>query len=312
MKTRPTTYWTFFCNPRMWQIDEFLRSRKDEDDYRITPWQAAWFGPGQLGVVRVGVDSRTKGQLAGRRRLEPGIYAIVQVLGEPKLGAGSADPYWLQPPREEDERLVVDIRYVRNMIDSPLPLESLEADPAVTDRYLKRGWQGASMPLDPGTFGRILALSGTGSHAFDALAPGPDDSLAELERRYAGAAPEVQEAISRRIERGPVAARVKEAIGYRCQLCLALGLDPVPFLGRDGRPFVEAHHVTFVSRLEPGSLAPSNIITVCPNHHRQLHYGDAILVEDAGAAFCFRIDGTFVTIPKVTIAAGAAPGVSSR
>jgi hypothetical protein len=111
-----------------------------------------------------------------------------------------------------------------------------------------------------------------------------------------------REAISRRIERGPVAA--KEATGYRCRLCPALGLDPVPFLGRDGRPFAEARHVTFLSRLEPGSLAPSKIITVSPDHHRQLHYGDALLVEDTGAAFRFRIDGVLVIDSKVTIAAG--------
>jgi predicted restriction endonuclease len=157
------------------------------------------------------------------------------------------------------------------------------------------------MPLDPGTFKRILALSGTEPHAFEAIAPEPADSLAELERKYAGASPEVKEAISRRIERGPVAEKVKEATGHRCQVCLALGLAPIAFLKKDGQPYVEAHHVTFVSRLEPGTLGPSNIITVCPNHHRQLHYGNADLVSCTVGEFVFRLDGAEVRVPRVTV-----------
>ncbi|WP_145279531.1 hypothetical protein [Tautonia plasticadhaerens] len=297
MKTEPTTYWTFFCNPRRWQIDDFLRSHRDEDDYRVIDWQATWFAPGQLGVVRVGVDTRTRGQLAGRRRLEPGIYAIVQVVDSPKLRPNSTDPYWLEAPPEGGEHLAVDIRYIKNLLDRPLLLESLKSDLAVTDRFLLDGFQGASMPLDPGTFHRILDLSGTEPHAFDAE---PGDSLADLERRYAGASPEVKEVVSRHIERGPVAAKVKEATGYRCQVCLALGQNPFSFRKRDGEPYVEAHHVTFVSRLEPGSLGPSNIITVCADHHRQLHYGIVELAKDTAEEFVFVIDGVALRVPKIS------------
>jgi hypothetical protein len=183
----------------------------------------------------------------------------------------------------------------------PLLLESLKTDPAVTDRYLREGFQRASMPLDPDSFDRMLVLSGTEPHAFDAIAAESTDSLAELERKYAGASPQVKDAISRRIERGLVAAKVKEANGHRCQICLSLGLDPVAFIMRDGRPYVEAHHVTFVSRLEPGTLGPSNIITVCPNHHRQLHHANADLVGCTGGEFVFRLDGTEVRIPRMAM-----------
>ena len=92
MKTRPTSYWTFFCNPARWQIDEFLASQQEEDHYRITRWQSTWFSPGQLGVVRVGVDERTRAQLAGKERLVPGIYAIVQVMGMPRSGTRLGRP----------------------------------------------------------------------------------------------------------------------------------------------------------------------------------------------------------------------------
>lgn len=89
------------------------------DDYLITGWQAEWFAAGQLGVVRVGVDTRTKDQLAGKSRLPPGVYAIVQVLGVPREGGSPADPYWLERPSDHGERLVVDIHYVKNLLDAP-------------------------------------------------------------------------------------------------------------------------------------------------------------------------------------------------
>ena len=301
LKTAQTGCWTFFCNPRVWQVDEFLSSGTLDDNYRITNWQAEWFDAGQIGVVRVGGDTRTKEQLAGKSRLAGGIYAIVQVLGKPKRGQGSADLYWLEAPPADDDRLTVDIRYVRNLIDTPLLLDSMELDPAVTDRYLLEGYQAASMPLDPGTLDRVLELTATEPHVFDAIATAPGDSLNDLERKYAAASPQFKAAISRRIERGPVASKVKEATGYRCQICQALGSNPFAFAKKDGTPYVEAHHVTFVSMLVPGTLGPSNIITICANHHRQLHYGDAELRRENRDEFIFRLDQSEVRVPRNTV-----------
>jgi hypothetical protein len=104
-----------------------------------------------------------------------------------------------------------------------------------------------------------------------------DDSVAAWERKCAEVSPQVREVVSKRIERGGYAEKIKKMTKYRCMICDALGLNPIGFRKRSGEPYVEAHHVTFVSRLIPGTLAPSNIITVCANHHRQLHYGNARL-----------------------------------
>jgi hypothetical protein len=51
MKTQPTGYWTFFCNPARWQIDKFLERNIEHDDCTIADQQASWFKPGQLGLV---------------------------------------------------------------------------------------------------------------------------------------------------------------------------------------------------------------------------------------------------------------------
>lgn len=111
------------------------------------------------------------------------------------------------------------------------------------------------------------------------------------------AAPTVQESLSRRIERGPIGDLVKQANGHRCQICEQLDLNPIAFLKAEGTPYVEAHHVVPVSEQQVGSLSAANVITVCPNHHRQLHYGD-VLVEIGEEAFQIRLGGNSMRIPK--------------
>jgi hypothetical protein len=240
-------------------------------------------------------------QLDGKKRLSPGIYAIVFVKGRPHEQT-TVDSFWLQHPPDSSERHAVDIRYLKNLLQRPLLLEVLRSDPAVTDQYLLKGFQAASMPLDPSTFQRIIGLSGSGPELFENLEPESTETpeeIAVLERKYANAAPQVKDAVSRRIERGPVAAKVKAATGFKCQLCEAQGLNPIAFRKQGGEPYVEAHHVMSVSERMPGTLAPSNIITVCANHHRQLHYGDSELIRGSGGEFVFRIDGEVVTVPKL-------------
>jgi len=304
MKTEPTKYWTFFCSPAKWEIDKFLQTNLSYDDYMITDWQAPWFKPGQLGVVRVGIDKRTKEQLNGRKRLVPGVYAIIEVTGAARA-RGGGDQFWIDKPPSEDQRQAVDIRYLRNLLECPLFLDNLKLDPAITDKHLLGGFQAASMPLDPGTFNRIVALAGGDDYVFGNIEPEPCDSLdaiAKLEREYAEASPQVQWVISERIERGAVGAKVKSAMGFKCQICEAIGLAPIGFRKRSGEPYVEAHHVAFVSCLRPGVLVPSNIIAVCANHHRQLHYGNAELIPSTLDEFVFRIDGHEVRVRKVSAA----------
>ena len=52
-KTYPTDSWTFFCNPRIWEIDRHLASNPPEGNYRISPYQQSWFEVGQLGVFSI-------------------------------------------------------------------------------------------------------------------------------------------------------------------------------------------------------------------------------------------------------------------
>lgn len=59
-KFNNTGYWIFYCNPRFWQIDEFLETDEINSTWRITDWQKDYFHKGQFAVIRVGNDARTK------------------------------------------------------------------------------------------------------------------------------------------------------------------------------------------------------------------------------------------------------------
>lgn len=54
----------------------------------------------------------------------------------------------------------------------------------------------------------------------------------------------------------------------KCDLCT----DLAPFLKSDGTPYLEAHHVIWLSR--GGEDTIENIVAVCPNCHRKLHVCD--------------------------------------
>jgi 5-methylcytosine-specific restriction protein A len=47
--------------------------------------------------------------------------------------------------------------------------------------------------------------------------------------------------------------------------------NPAPFLGTDGTPFLEVHHVRHLA--DGGSDTVDNTVAICPNCHRELHHG---------------------------------------
>ena len=47
--------------------------------------------------------------------------------------------------------------------------------------------------------------------------------------------------------------------------------NEAPFVGKDGEPFLEVHHMH--RRSDGGLDMPENVIAICPNCHRQVYYG---------------------------------------
>jgi 5-methylcytosine-specific restriction endonuclease McrA len=59
---------------------------------------------------------------------------------------------------------------------------------------------------------------------------------------------------------------LREAKGV-CECCN----NPAPFKGQDGTPFLEVHHVVKLADDGPDTI--TNAVAICPNCHRELHYG---------------------------------------
>lgn len=294
-------YWAFVNAPAQWAIDQFLRTGDSIDTWGVDKRQANHFRPGQLGFVRVGVDRRSKKELEGHPRLAPGIYALCQVISEPFPGSGARDRFWNRDFSKERDWPTVRIQYLRSYLDNPLLTETLREKAPNLSRQLLFGWQGSSFPVSREDFQTVLALLNESDEVFNSSVPAKTPStlsdLERLERQYADATPEVREAVSRQIERGPIGNAVKRANGYRCQICATIGLDGYSFKKPNGDWYAEAHHVEPVATRRVGTLSSANIICVCPNHHRQLHYGGVDYREE-GESFVFGLPTGSIRIPK--------------
>ena len=64
-----------------------------------------------------------------------------------------------------------------------------------------------------------------------------------------------------------VKAWVLEAAGGTCESCG----EEAPFVDMSGNPFLEVHHALRLA--DGGSDTPENAVAVCPNCHRELHFG---------------------------------------
>jgi len=70
-------------------------------------------------------------------------------------------------------------------------------------------------------------------------------------------------------ERNPwVAENAKRKAAGICQLCE----KPAPFKNKQGQPYLETHHVVWMSK--GGEDTPENTVALCPNCHKRMHVLD--------------------------------------
>lgn len=125
--------------------------------------------------------------------------------------------------------------------------------------------------------------------------------IEKLEKKMKGQQPEIKQRISNYIERGAISNKVKKLNNYKCSVCEALGNQTNSFVKTNGDIYIETHHVEQVSTIKAGVLSITNLMTVCANHHRQLHYGQVELKENAEKHFVFIVDGQKLIINKINI-----------
>lgn len=96
-------------------------------------------------------------------------------------------------------------------------------------------------------------------------------STEELEKRIKNAKPNAEKVyvLTVRYNRNPYLAEyVKRRANGICQVCK----QPAPFYSKQfGEPFLESHHINPLAN--GGSDTLDNLIALCPNCHREKHYG---------------------------------------
>ncbi|MEH6470443.1 MAG: HNH endonuclease [Halopseudomonas sp.] len=70
-----------------------------------------------------------------------------------------------------------------------------------------------------------------------------------------------------------VVAFVEDRAGGKCELCG----NHAPFNRRNGTPYLEVHHI--ISLAEKGPDTVDNTAALCPNCHRECHYGSNALIH---------------------------------
>ena len=161
-------------------------------------------------------------------------------------------------------------------------------------------WQNSIRKISDDAFFEIIRIAGvTPDYGLDSsVLENTDDYLKillELNNRYEDLTPQERATrIQKQIDRGTAVTRaLKALLGARCQVCGWKG-----FTRKSGGEFIEAHHVTQLSEGIAGSLCTENIILVCPNCHREIHYGKTISVKDFGQYFEIMLSASKATINK--------------
>ena len=114
--------------------------------------------------------------------------------------------------------------------------------------------------------------------------------------KHAGPPPPGSKAVARvaasanQFVRDPnIIAWVRMNAGGKCEACG----DTAPFVGADGEPYLEVHHVRPLSEGGPDTV--DNTVAGCPNCHRRLHYADD---RDVFRRSVIQLNSRLVDYPK--------------
>lgn len=127
----------------------------------------------------------------------------------------------------------------------------------------------------------------------------PLASLEALNRQYAKATPNNRQSVARNLlDRGTrISNALKEILGAVCQVCGFVGFEKA-----DGSRYIEAHHVSQLSEMRPSALCVENILLLCPNCHREIHYGKSVEIDFYEGSISVRLERVSALIPVNTVA----------
>lgn len=285
---KATGYWLFIVNPKRWDADGWRETGERELLYLVAKDDLPKMQRGDLGLLRI------NRQGGGPARL----IAAVEVLATPTL-LPEPDTRFLRDPAVGAPALRTRLAVIT---DTNKEVSAAAFPDEAVFRYVHAATQRATIPIERDAFLPIAkALGLTGSH-LSALRSGRTmGGVRALETDALSATPTQKERISKVIERGPIGQAVKSVHNGRCQICVALGRPGAAFMKPNGDTYAEAHHVIPVSKLQTGTLSHLNIMVLCPNHHRQAHYGNFEIVSDHTDHWIVTVDQQRLHIPKTQL-----------
>jgi len=99
--------------------------------------------------------------------------------------------------------------------------------------------------------------------------------IARFNDVYRNATPRKRITLSNQIARpNAITDYLKQIQNYTCQICGELG-----FLQTNGKRYVETHHIIELHKFIPGSYCSDNVVVVCANCHKKLHYARVEYLE---------------------------------
>jgi len=285
---KPTGYWLFLVNPARWDPEGWRATGERELLYLVSKDDKRFMQPGDLGLLRV---NRQKGAPAT-------LIAAVEILSAPTQLA-EPDTRFFTNHSEGAPALRVRLAVI-TPTDLTISAADFPDDPAF--RYIHDAVPRTTIPIDREAFLPIArALGLTGDMLAEHRAGRTTRGVQQLEADAASATPTRKERVSKVIERGPIGQAVKAAHKGRCQICVAIGQHGKAFVKPNGDTYAEAHHVIPVSTLAAGTLSHLNIMVLCPNHHRQAHYGHFQIVNDHADHWIVEVDRQRLHIDKTRI-----------
>jgi len=164
-------------------------------------------------------------------------------------------------------------------------------------------WQRSIRKISDDAFSRILELANVDSRVGQNISrleagTNPFKVLTSLNNLYANISPkERAKKVQSHLDRGSAVTKaLKSLLGAKCQICGWVGFEK-----KNGESFIEAHHIIQLSERKVGSLCTENIILLCPNCHREVHYGKEFSASEDSENIIINLSGRTVKIRKNTM-----------
>lgn len=170
-------------------------------------------------------------------------------------------------------------------------------------KSLNPPWQNSIRKISDDAFSKILELAnidnnvGLNTSKLESEVD-PLETLHLLNNQYENILPTVREKkVQTHLDRGSnVTKALKLLLGAKCQICGWIGFEK-----NDGDDFIEAHHIIPVSERRAGSLCTENIVLLCPNCHREVHYGKNFSVNEDSENIIINLSSKKAIIRKNTM-----------